>query len=115
MPDSGRGGGRGEKTIALQAMKGAGEKIAVLTCYDYPTAVWQEEAGVDVIFVADSGTNRRYCNHSTNYAVDNVNPKASILSLALLKNDVPLRSRPTGAKVIRRPLDRSPNRDSVEE
>ncbi|MEC7842084.1 MAG: 3-methyl-2-oxobutanoate hydroxymethyltransferase [Candidatus Latescibacterota bacterium] len=58
MPDSGRGGGRGEKTIALQAMKGAGEKIAVLTCYDYPTAVWQEEAGVDVIFVADSvGTN----------------------------------------------------------
>ncbi|HIC69556.1 MAG TPA: 3-methyl-2-oxobutanoate hydroxymethyltransferase, partial [Candidatus Latescibacteria bacterium] len=39
-------------------MKGAGEKIAVLTCYDYPTAVWQEEAGVDVIFVADSvGTN----------------------------------------------------------
>jgi 3-methyl-2-oxobutanoate hydroxymethyltransferase len=39
-------------------MKGAGEKIAVLTCYDYPTAIWQEEAGVDVIFVADSvGTN----------------------------------------------------------
>ena len=56
MPENG-GGGR-EKTSALQAMKRAGEKIAVLTCYDYPTAVWQEEAGMDVIFVADSvGTN----------------------------------------------------------
>lgn len=57
MPERGSGGG-GEKTAALQAMKAAGEKIAVLTCYDYPTAVWQEEAGVDVIFAADSvGTN----------------------------------------------------------
>jgi len=58
MADPGGGGGGAERTSTLQAMKGAGEKIAVLTCYDYPTAVWQEEAGVDVIFVADSvGTN----------------------------------------------------------
>ena len=42
----------------LQEMKRAGRKIAVLTCYDYPTALWQEEAGVDVVFVGDSvGTN----------------------------------------------------------
>ena len=30
----------------------------MLTCYDYPTAVWEDEAGVDIIFVGDSvGTN----------------------------------------------------------
>ncbi len=42
----------------LQEMKRAGRKITVLTCYDYPTALWEEEAGVDVVFVGDSvGTN----------------------------------------------------------
>ena len=42
----------------LTRKKRAGEPIAVLTCYDYPTARCQDEAGVDVIFVGDSvGTN----------------------------------------------------------
>jgi 3-methyl-2-oxobutanoate hydroxymethyltransferase len=42
----------------IQAKKRAGEPIVMLTCYDYPTAVLEEEAGVDVIFVGDSvGTN----------------------------------------------------------
>lgn len=42
----------------LQEMKRAGRRITVLTCYDYPTALWEEEAGVDVVFVGDSvGTN----------------------------------------------------------
>ena len=38
----------------LLAMKDRGEKITMLTCYDYPTALWQEAAGVKVIFVGDS-------------------------------------------------------------
>jgi 3-methyl-2-oxobutanoate hydroxymethyltransferase len=39
-------------------MKAAHEPIVMLTCYDYPTALLQDEAGVDVIFVGDSvGTN----------------------------------------------------------
>ncbi len=39
-------------------MKAAGKKITMLTCYDYPTALIEEEAGVDIIFVGDSvGTN----------------------------------------------------------
>ena len=48
-----------KKTSAfLQNKKTNNEKITMLTCYDYPTARWQEEAGVDVIFVGDSvGTN----------------------------------------------------------
>ncbi|XID91441.1 3-methyl-2-oxobutanoate hydroxymethyltransferase [Paenibacillaceae bacterium WGS1546] len=42
----------------LQEMKDGGRKIAMLTCYDYRTAVLQEAAGVDVVFVGDSvGTN----------------------------------------------------------
>ncbi|MEE2656986.1 MAG: 3-methyl-2-oxobutanoate hydroxymethyltransferase [Candidatus Latescibacterota bacterium] len=42
----------------LNARKQQGIAIVVLTCYDYPTALWQDEVGVDVIFCADSvGTN----------------------------------------------------------
>ena len=45
-------------TEELQTKKGRDEPIVVLTCYDSPTAAWQEAAGVDVVFCADSvGTN----------------------------------------------------------
>jgi 3-methyl-2-oxobutanoate hydroxymethyltransferase len=36
------------------AMKREGEKIAWLTCYDYPTAQFEEAAGVEMILVGDS-------------------------------------------------------------
>ena len=42
----------------ITEMKRRGEKIVMLTCYDYPTAVWEDESGGDIVFVGDSvGTN----------------------------------------------------------
>lgn len=42
----------------LHAKKRHHEKITMLTCYDYPTAVLEDAAGVDIILVGDSlGTN----------------------------------------------------------
>jgi 3-methyl-2-oxobutanoate hydroxymethyltransferase len=38
----------------LHAMKRAGDRIAWLTAYDYPTATFEEAAGVDMILVGDS-------------------------------------------------------------
>lgn len=46
---------RKRKTIPeLQAMKARGEKIAVLTAYDFPFARIMDQAGIDVVLVGDS-------------------------------------------------------------
>lgn len=38
----------------LRERKACGEKLAMLTAYDYPTGRWLDEAGVDLILVGDS-------------------------------------------------------------
>lgn len=44
-----------KKTIPdFEKMKQAGEKISMLTAYDYPSAQWVEQAGIDTILVGDS-------------------------------------------------------------
>jgi 3-methyl-2-oxobutanoate hydroxymethyltransferase len=43
------------KTVLdIQKLKGDGEKISVLTCYDYPTARIVDACGIDMILVGDS-------------------------------------------------------------
>ena len=45
-------------THTLQEMKRAGEKITMLTAYDYSLARLVDQAGVDVILVGDSRLQR---------------------------------------------------------
>ena len=40
--------------LDIQKMKAEGEKITVLTCYDYPTARIMDNCGIDMILVGDS-------------------------------------------------------------
>jgi len=44
-------------TNSLQEMKKRGEKIAMLTAYDYSMAAIVDEAGMDIILVGDSASN----------------------------------------------------------
>ena len=52
-------------TNTLQEMKGAGEKITMLTAYDYSLARLVDGAGVDVILVGDSASNVMAGNDTT--------------------------------------------------
>ena len=52
-------------THQLQAMKNAGEKISMLTAYDYSLAKIIDSAGIDVILVGDSASNVMAGNETT--------------------------------------------------
>src|ERR1051326_7040871 len=52
-------------THVLQEMKKAGEKISMLTAYDFTTAKILDDAGVDVILVGDSASNVMAGNETT--------------------------------------------------
>ncbi|AET69146.1 3-methyl-2-oxobutanoate hydroxymethyltransferase [Desulfosporosinus orientis DSM 765] len=90
-----------KKTIELvMNMKKAGKRITMLTCYDYPTAVMQEKAGVDVIFVGDSvGTNMLGYESAVEVTMDDMlhHLKAVRRGVkdALLLADMPYRSYET--------------------
>jgi 3-methyl-2-oxobutanoate hydroxymethyltransferase len=52
-------------THTLQEMKEAGEKITMLTAYDYSFARIIDEAGIDVILVGDSASNVMHGHETT--------------------------------------------------
>ncbi|MBD5366080.1 MAG: 3-methyl-2-oxobutanoate hydroxymethyltransferase [Muribaculaceae bacterium] len=52
-------------TLRLAEMKARGEKIAMLTAYDYSMAKLIDEAGMDVILVGDSASNVMVGNTTT--------------------------------------------------
>lgn len=52
-------------THQLQAMKQAGEKISMLTAYDYSMAKIIDAAGIDIILVGDSASNVMAGNETT--------------------------------------------------
>ncbi len=57
----------------LLAKKQSHQKIVALTCYDYSTAVLENQAGVDVIFVGDSvGTNVLGYESETEVTMDDI-------------------------------------------
>jgi 3-methyl-2-oxobutanoate hydroxymethyltransferase len=48
---------KGRTKVTLRTLFGKsskGEMISMLTCYDYPTATFMEEAGLDILLVGDS-------------------------------------------------------------
>jgi 3-methyl-2-oxobutanoate hydroxymethyltransferase len=54
-PDKPAGGDRKPVTVPqIAEMKRAGEKIVMVTAYDYPSAQMVEEAGVDIVLVGDT-------------------------------------------------------------
>lgn len=40
--------------VKMKKMKADGERLSMLTAYDYPSALLAEEAGIDLILVGDS-------------------------------------------------------------
>jgi len=54
-----------KSVLDFQRMKKEGQKVTWLTAYDYPTALFEEEAGIDMILVGDSMGNCVYGYSST--------------------------------------------------
>jgi len=65
MPASAPAATRRVTTAQLAQMKARGEKIAVLTAYDYSTARILDGAGLDVLLVGDSASNVMHGHETT--------------------------------------------------
>jgi 3-methyl-2-oxobutanoate hydroxymethyltransferase len=54
-----------KSTNTLQKMKAAGEKISMITAYDYSFAKIFDAAGIEIILVGDSASNVSAAGHAT--------------------------------------------------
>ena len=76
---------RAVTTYRLTEMKQRGEKIAMLTSYDYSMAKIVDAAGIDVILVGDSAANVMAGYETTSCAPSVVRWSSSICRSALIR------------------------------
>lgn len=84
-------------THNLQTMKERGEKISMLTAYDYSMAKIIDAAGIDVILVGDSASNVMAGNETTlpitlNHMIYHASSVIKAVSRALVVVDIPFGS-----------------------
>ena len=84
-------------THQLHAMKNAGEKISMLTAYDYSMAKIIDAAGIDVILVGDSASNVMAGNETTlpitlDHMIYHANSVVKAVERALIVVDIPFGS-----------------------
>ena len=84
-------------THRLQEMKAAGEKISMLTAYDFSMARIIDDAGIDVILVGDSASNVMAGNETTlpitlDHMIWHATSVVKAVSRALVVVDVPFGS-----------------------
>ncbi len=94
----------------LRRRKADGKPISMLTCYDYPTATWEDEAGVDVVLVGDSvGTNvLGYASEKDVTMADMVHHSRAVargVSDAYVLVDMPFASYDSPAEALRNARD----------
>ncbi|MEM7717538.1 MAG: 3-methyl-2-oxobutanoate hydroxymethyltransferase [Cyanobacteria bacterium P01_A01_bin.68] len=81
------------------------QKIVALTCYDYPTAILEDKAGVDVIFVGDSvGTNILGYEDETQVTMDDIVHHLKAVNRGVTNSfilaDLPYNSYQTSAQAL---------------
>jgi 3-methyl-2-oxobutanoate hydroxymethyltransferase len=81
-------------TNVLQEMKRAGEKISMLTAYDYTMAKIVDDGGIDVILVGDSSSNVMHGHETTlpitlNQMIDHAAAVVRAVNRALVVVDLP--------------------------
>jgi 3-methyl-2-oxobutanoate hydroxymethyltransferase len=90
-------GHRAVTTARLTQMKAQGQKIAVLTAYDYSFARILDEAGLDVLLVGDSASNVMHGHETTlpitlDQMIDHAAAVVRAVSRALVVVDMPFGS-----------------------
>jgi 3-methyl-2-oxobutanoate hydroxymethyltransferase len=93
----GGAGHRAVTTARLTQMKAQGQKIAVLTAYDYSYARTLDEAGIDVLLVGDSASNVMHGHETTlpitlDQMIDHAAAVVRAVSRALVVVDMPFGS-----------------------
>src|SRR5580692_12935672 len=84
-------------THSIQEMKSAGEKISMLTAYDYTMAKILDAAGIDVLLVGDSASNVMHGHETTlpitlDQMIDHAAAVVRAVSRALVVVDMPFGS-----------------------